>query len=456
MMANDRSMTVPFLKSAYPWLIVCCGMLFYCFNYFLRSAPSAMQNELTQAFHITGYQFGLLTSAYYWAYTPMQIPAGMIYDKFGVRLVLCAASLIATLGLSIFISADTFLLAWSGRFLIGLGCAFAYIGILKLASVWLPANRFAIVAGLATAAGMTCGAMTQKYITHVVDVSNYQAALHPALFAGVVLSIIIILVVKDRPWNQVNAANEMQAPMNFEQLTNALRIIFTNRQMWLIGIIGCLLYLPASVFLDAYCKQYLITVYQITPAQAVNVANLTFYGWIISGPIIGAFSDKIKRRCLPLTITGFFAAALLCFVFYMPIALNLWSLYCIFFLIGFCCGAHPLCFPLGKENNPIQISGTAVAATNMLIMLGGMIFPPIVGKLLDLHSTMIGTNGLPIYSSSDYTFALSVIPLGVALGIFLSIFLKETYCESQAKEADEKIFRPIPLRAETRAEPAAN
>lgn len=446
MMPNNRGITISFFRSGYPWMICFVGMLFYCFNYFLRSSPSVMQNELSQSFHITAYQFGLLTSAYYWGYTPMQIPAGMFYDRFGVRFVLCAASVLATIGVAIFVSTNSFIVAWAGRFMIGLGCAFAYIGILKLASVWLPANRFAIVAGLATAAGMSCGALTQIYITHVVGSVGYKEALSPAIVVGILLSILIVTFVKDRPRNQMSAAHEMQAPINRNQLFNALRIIFTNPQMWLIGTIGCLLYLPASVFLDAYSKQYLITVFHITAQQAALVATLTFIGWIISGPIIGAFSDLIKRRCLPLTITGFFAATLLCVVFYVPNVLNLSGLYAIFFFIGFCCGAHPLCFPLGKENNPIQISGTAVAVTNMLIMLGGNIFPPIVGKLLDLHSTTLGADGLPSYTASDYTFALSVIPLGVALGIFLSIFLKETYCESQAKAKDENIFKPISLQ----------
>ena len=112
-------------------------------------------------------------------------------------------------------------------------------------------------------------------------------------------------------------------------------------------------------------------------------------------------------------------------------------------MIGFCCGAHPLVFALGKESNPIQISGTAVAVTNMLIMAGGAIFQPAVGKLLDYHtSSPIDVNGLPLYSSSDYTFALSIIPIGMAVGIFLSLFLKETYCESQASEVSEAIFKP--------------
>jgi hypothetical protein len=126
-------------------------------------------------------------------------------------------------------------------------------------------------------------------------------------------------------------------------------------------------------------------------------------------------------------------------------------LYIIFFVIGFCCGAHPLCFALGKEHNPLRISGTSVAVTNMLIMIGGAIFQPVVGKLLDLHtSSPLTPDGLPSYAASDYTFALSIVPIGVALGIFLSLFLKETYCEAQVEsEKDQPLSKPVRLRAET-------
>jgi fucose permease len=106
--AHNSATPVPFLKSAYPWLICGIAMLFYCFNYFLRVSPSVMQNELSQAFHITATQFGGLAAFYYYAYTPMQLPAGMLYDKFGVRFVLCFACFLAAVGLAIFISADNY------------------------------------------------------------------------------------------------------------------------------------------------------------------------------------------------------------------------------------------------------------------------------------------------------------------------------------------------------------
>lgn len=422
-----------------PWTVCIIGMLFYCYNYFLRVSPSVMQSDLTQTFHITATQFGVLAGFYYYAYTPMQLPAGIIYDKFGARFVLFLACLTAVTGLAVFVSADSYMTAGAGRFLVGLGTAFAYIGVLKLASLWLPANRFATVAGLTTALGMTSGALSQKYLTHIVEIFGYKTALHTALFIGVVLSFAILFIVKSRPSKSINSHNEMLTPLSIKELVGTLCIIFTNPQMWLIGLVGCLLYLPASVFLDLWGIPYLQAVYQLTPMQAVNISSITFLGWIISGPIIGMISDKIKRRRLPLMVTSGIAALLLCTIFYVP-GVTLSELYIMFFATGFCCGSHPLCFALGKENNSTKTAGTAVAVTNMLIMLGGAIFQPIVGKLLDFHTTSpIGANGLPTYSASDYTFALSIIPIGVAFGIFIASFVKETYCETCTPEIEPKL-----------------
>lgn len=437
MTANTRSMSFPLLRSTYPWLIVSCGMLFYCLNYFLRSSPSVIENDLLNAFHITATQFGILAATYSVSYVFMQVPAGMIFDRFGVRLVLSFASIVATIGLCIFLFTKNIYVAGAGRFLIGLGCAFSYIGTLKLASVWLPVNRFATAAGCTTAVGMSFAIFSKKYLNDSITALDYHAALMPAVFAGLSLSLLIFFFIRD----QKHSSTSKPIPtMEMSEIAQALKIIARNPQMWLIGIIGCLLYLPAS-FLDTYDIQFWQTVYHISPDQAVNVSSLLFFGWILGGPVIGAFSDRIKRRKSPLLISGAIAAVLLGIMFYLPEMVSLYFLYVTAFIVGFCLGSHPLCFPLGKENNPLQISGTATAVTNMLIMTGGMILPPIVGKLLDFHCTQIGANGIPIYNASDYLFACRIIPIGVGIGILLCFFLKETYCQQRTLKEKNKIER---------------
>src|ERR1700722_13882195 len=99
-----------------PWFICTIGMLFYCYNYFLRVSPSVMQQDLMQGLHINAYQFGTLAAFYYYAYTPMQIPVGILYDRFGTRVVQFFACAIATLGVGLFISADSYFAAGAGRF----------------------------------------------------------------------------------------------------------------------------------------------------------------------------------------------------------------------------------------------------------------------------------------------------------------------------------------------------
>lgn len=411
-MINDRQIK-PISTSSMlmPWLICGMGMLYYCYNYFLRVSPSVMQNELMQNFHITAYQFGNLAAFYYYAYTPMQVPAGMLYDKFGARVVMFAACLTAVVGLGVFITADSYFLAAMGRFLIGLGTAFSYIGTLKLASIWLPSNRFATAAGMTTAVGMTSAIISQNYLTKVVQIVGYKQALYSVLFIGILLSLAIYSMVRNRPKVAVNPSHQA-VPMDLSQLLKSLRFIFTNPQMWIIGTISCLTYLPASVFLDLWGIPYLKTVYNLSPEQAAYISSCAFIGWIISGPTMGAFSDKIKRRRTPLLFAGTAGATMLTVIFYFP-GLSFTELSLAFFMLGFSCGAHPICFAIGKENNPIQISGTAVAATNMLTMAGGALFQPLVGKLLDWHASgALGANGLPIYNAQDYLFALSVIHMG--------------------------------------------
>jgi MFS family permease len=436
MLANNHCGRITvFNRSVLPWLICTLGMLFYCYNYFLRVSPSVMQNDLMQSLHISASQFGNLAAFYYYAYTPMQIPVGMIYDRFGAKLVLFFACLIAVTGLSVFIGAENLQMASLGRFFLGFVTAFAYIGVLKLASLWLPSNRFATVAGLTTAFGMASAIFSDLYLTKFVQLLGYKNALYTALTVGIVLSVFILIFMRNKPAVELSQPGAIHKPMSFQQLITALGVILSNPQMWLIGLIGCLFYLPASVFLDLWGIPFLQNVYQFTPETAAHVLIMAFVGWIIAGPSIGALSDKYKRRRIPLLICAVMAAILFSVVFYGP-DLSITSLYVIFFFIGIFCGAHPLCFALGKENNSNAISGTAVAITNTLIMLGGAVFQPVVGKLMDWHSSGATTpDGVLIYTSADYTYALSVVPMGLILAIVLTFFLKETYCESREENA---------------------
>lgn len=418
-----------FQKKFLPWIMFAMGAMYYCLAYFLRVSPSVMKDDLIAHFKITATEFGTLSSSYYNAYTPMQLFVGVIVDRLGARKVLVSACLICMLGLSIFIHSNTLEVAKTGRFLIGFGSAFAYITVLKLVALWLPPNRFATAAGLTSAFGMSAGIFSQIYLATFVQKIGYKSALSTGLMAGIVLAIVLFLVVRDAPKEKrIEAKSGKQ--LTFAQTLRGLKSVLCKKETWVIGIVGMLLYLPASAFLDLWGIPYLETAYHVTSKKAAMMIFFVYFGWILAGPLIGALSDKIRLRCMPLLVTSIFSTIFSAMAFYIP-NLPMGLLYTLLFLFGVTCGSHPLVFSLSREKNPDQISGTATATTNFFIMLGGVVFQPFMGKILDWHWSGQILDGVRIYTLADYKFALAVVPIGLLLSCILTLFIKETHCRIQ-------------------------
>lgn len=428
-MTKTQSQTT-YRRYILPWLMFGMGAMYYCLAYFLRVSPSVMKKDLLHHFKITATEFGSLSSAYYNAYTPMQLFVGVIVDRLGARKVLVSACLICMLGLYIFIHADSLHFAKTGRFLIGFGSAFAYITVLKLVALWLPPNRFATAAGLTSAFGMSAGIFSQIYLATFVEKVGYKSALSTGLIAGIILAVVLFLVVRDRPREQRLELKTLGNQLTLKQTLFGLGSVLTKRETWLIGAVGLLLYLPASAFLDLWGIPYLETAYRINSEKAAMMISLVYFGWIIAGPLIGAFSDRIRLRCMPLLVTSIFSTIFSAMAFYIP-NLPMPILYTLLFLFGVTCGSHPLVFSLSRENNPEQISGTATATTNFFIMLGGVLFQPFMGKILDWHWGGSMLDGVRVYTLSDYKFALAVVPIGLFISCIVTLFIKETHCRIQ-------------------------
>jgi MFS family permease len=413
------SMKAHFIKNTLlPWIMWACGAFFYCYVYFLRISPSMMTDELSAHFMIQATLIGNLAAFFYYAYIPMQLPVGIISDRYGVRTLLSGACLICSVGVILFTSASSLNIAYLGRFIIGFGSAFGFISTLKIATEWLPPNRFAIAAGSTTALGMIAAYFADNVLVDLISTFGYQHVLYSSAFIGIGLSVLIFLVVRDKP-----AYNNNEA-LTYTRLFIGLKTIVKSRQMWLISIIGLLAYLPASMYLDLWGIKHISQLYHVSQKISAHIVSMTFLGWIVSSPLLGALSDTIKRRKLPLLLCLICAFFIVLIIFYSP-HLPIVLLYFLFFALGLCCGVHPLCFALSRENNPNHLSATALAATNTIIMVGGL-SQPFVGWLLDLHSHHTVVNNL--YSSADYQFAMAVLPIGLGLSGFLCFFLKETHC----------------------------
>ncbi len=212
---------------------------------------------------------------------------------------------------------------------------------------------------------------------------------------------------------------------DFKILFKGLLQLMRNPYLWLNGLVGCLLYLPLSVFAELWGPPYLHGAHGYTQADAVQAISMVFLGWAIGGPLAGWFSDHIQRRRLPLIIGAIFTAITICIIFYLP-ELPKTVLFTLLFLFGVASSAQSIVFAIAKEASPLHLSGIAIAFTNMLVMLGGVLLQPLAGWLLDFKWDGQIIDELRVYSPNAYRFALSAIPLGAILAIIVLFFLKET------------------------------
>lgn len=409
--------------SLFPWLVCGLGALFYCYEYFLRILPSVMTEDLLKMFSISGVAFGNLVAFYYYAYTPMQLPVGIMMDRFGPRKLLVFASLVCALGTYLF--AHHYLpTAQAGRFLVGFGSAFAFVGVLKLASLWFPPSRFAFIAGMATSLGMV-GAMIGDIVLSKLVVSlGSNTTLYLAAIVGVVLTVCMWYVIPETKAVKTAAASA-SSKLNYREFFEAVFKLCKNPQMWLIGVIGSFLYLSLSGFAEVWGIPYLIRAYGLSNSSAATNISFVFLGWAIGSPLVGWISDKIGNRRYPIIIGSLLGATLFALLIYFP-AISSQCLAALLFTFGVCSSTQIIVFPIARELNVQALAGTAIAVTNSLVMLSGALSEPLIGQALDVLTGTHVKGNLMAFSIQSFQWALSVIPVAFILAAVLTLFVKET------------------------------
>lgn len=408
---------------AIAWTIWACAALFYLYEYVLRVSPSVITNDLMRDFSVQATALGVLGSCYYLAYVPLQIPCGVIVDRFGVRPVVTFSALLCTLGSLLFAWSNNLFVAEIARFLLGAGSACAYLSCTTVGANWFRPERFAVIAGVTMMMGTFGGMFGGRPFAILSNAVGWRDAMLIAAAIGVGITITSWLIIRDRKPHQQHTTDKKSE----NKLLDGLKVIATNPQSWLIGIYGSLMYVPISAFAELWGVPYLMKAHNINNETASFASAMVFLGMAAGSPLGAVLSNKIKSRIKVMSWSAITTMMTFCYVIYIP-NLSLMLTYILLFLSGLLCGGQILYFAAAKEINPIQYSGTTIGFTNALVMSSGFIFQPLLGFILDFAwDGMLSPEGIPVYSLDDYQQALTTVPICLLFAWLIMFFVRETY-----------------------------
>ncbi len=409
------------LKASLIWGL---AAFFYFYELMLLVSPSVMLDELALAFKANAEQLGSLAAFYYYAYAFMQIPVGLLMDRFGPRLLLSLAAACCSLGSGIFAFAYTLGAAQLGRFIMGVGGSFAVIGCLKLASVWFPVNRFALLTGLMVAIGMMGGVFGQEPLAQIVMQVGWRNTALLGAGVGMFLSLVMWLVISDYPLKIAFARTHPSSLMKsfFKGLLQVIKI----PQVWIASLYAGFMFVPTTGFGQLWGVPYFMQRFTLEKDAAGFMVSMIFFGWVVGGPIYGWISDSLERRKWPMGFAALATLIVMTIIIYMDV--SPFGMKILMFLLGAFSSGFVLAFSVVREINTPLLTGTAIGFINTLNNASGAIAQPIIGKFLDKQWDGQIVNGSPVYSVQMYHEALLFLPLCVGIALLLLPFIKETYC----------------------------
>lgn len=413
--------------SSRAWLVCLSAGLFFFYEFIQMNMLSTLNQDLMSAYNIEATKLGILSSCYFWANVIFLLPAGQLLDRFSTRKIILTSLAICIAGTLGFALVNSLVLASLFRFLTGIGSAFCFLSCIRLASRWFPARRMALISGLVVTMAMLGGWVAQEPFTLLVESIGWRHGLIADAALGVVIFVLIAMAVNDYPVGQAQTYENQHQQLHNLGYWKTLFLAYLRKQNWLGGIYTSTMNLPIFLMGATWGSLYLEQIHHFTRDQSTSITGMIFLGTVIGSPLAGWISDRLGRRKVPMLIGAVLSLAIVLVIMYAP-ALNFYILKGLFFLLGLITSAQVISYPLVAESNSIALTATSVSVVSFTTIGGGALFIPLFGKLMDSHWDQTIINNVPVYSASDYSYAMLIMPIAFVISFIAACLLRETFC----------------------------
>lgn len=405
-------------KSFMPWAVWAVATLYFFYDYIQQVAPGAMEKELAVHFQANAATMGFIASVYFYSYALMQIPIGMMADRFGPHRPLIVAAIVSSTAGALFTYTSTPAEAIGVRIILGAATGFSFVSCLKLVDNWFPPQKFATMVGLTNIVGMSGAVMGEAPLTVAISQVGWQKTLLGIAGFGAIIVLLIIFLIKDRPSKQKNKTTTKKI-IGFAETFSALKSIFSNPHAWFNAGYAATINMVYTGFGALWGTVYISQLYGISTTDAAFVVSMLFVGAIPGSFFFGWFSDRIGKRGLPMIIAASGGLSCMAAVVYIP-EIPIYFMYALMFVLGFSCAGNVVAYAYGNDISPKGADGISLGFVNTFLIGGSAMAQPLIGWMLETSA-----HGAKTFTIADFRYSLSILIAAKAIALTAAIIVSK-------------------------------
>lgn len=412
----------------YRWFVWGLLAFAYIIVFFHRFAAGVVKDDLIRDLALSESGFASLGAMYFYAYMFMQIPVGFLADSLGARKTVTIGTVFAAIGSIVFGLATTITIAFLGRFLVGLGVSVVFISILKILSTWYKDSEFGTMSGITSFVGNLGGLFAQTPLVWMVSMYTWRNTFIAIGVVTLFVAVLIYIFVRNTPQEKGYPSlaelegRDVKKTVDKEKvnLFKALIEVVSNWRTWPPFVIFACFFGSFTALTGYYGTSFMMDVYGLEKSEAANYMMAAVFGLAIGSIVIGKVSDALKKRKLPMLVSGVLLLVTwttLVFTNSGQPPLNI--MYALLFVMGLSTSAFILGWACGKELNNPKVAGISTSVVNMGGFFGAAVIPTFVGNAL--------AGGHDVVS---YNTAFKLAYVCIVVGVLAIFFVKETNCKN--------------------------
>ena len=413
------------------WLIWSVGVAAYTLAITNRTSLGAVGVDAAERFQADASTLSLFAVVQLAVYGGMQIPIGILLDKYGSRPIITIGMVLMAAGQLVMAVSPSIGIALIARILLGAGDAAVFPAVLRLVATWFPAQRGPVMVQFTGLVGQTGQLIALIPLAALLHATSWTITFGSIAGLGILFAILVFAVIRNHP-------PERDADVTVNTDTGVVRVV-TSAIDTGVGIRAAWAHpgtrlafwshfttpFAGTAFVLLWGMPFLTAGEGLSTAQAATIISVYVVAGMLLGPLIGDLSRRMPNyRSVGLVLPAV-AIQLVAWlvVIAWPGQAPLWLLYALAIALATGGPASMIAFDHARAHNPSHRLSTATGVTNAGGFIAALVVIFLIGLALDLQ----GAGTPDTYSLDAFRLAfLAQVPLWLLGATFIIIERKRT------------------------------